>query len=287
MPLTLHKLARISLPLLSLIVTGCGHHGTVVPPSVYDVGGNWQMQSSTGGTNAGILLLGSLTQSGTNVAATMRFADLSLPNSCGTPLQTITLNGATSASGETQSLQLVSPPLAGTGSVVKVNLTLPGTQHNIAFGSIEVDGTTCSYPPSGGGIGAQIGSITGSFTGTLTAPASLQTDPTGNGKAQLTLTQASTPQADGQYPITGSLAFQAGTCSDTESLTGLVSGASATLASAPVNGVSNVQVTSGVNPSGLQLPGFTVFFAAGPCGTGLVPYSTFAGTISQAAANAK
>jgi hypothetical protein len=128
----------------------------------------------------------------------------------------------------------------------------------------------CVYPPSYIGpeclaifaspsVGVQIAALTGTYVGTLTDP----TKPSmiGVGTGVLTLTQASTPNSSGQFPLTGTFAFTSDITLGTNPVTGTVSGEGITVSGEGItlsdtstagNG-PNISLTGSTNSSGTQI----------------------------------
>lgn len=183
--------------------------------------GNWQIQSSansTSGSAQGIVLLGALENSGSQVSGTFRFTNLAQPNVCGSN-EVVSLTGTV---GSENNLTLTSAALPN-GSTVKVSLNIAGSQPYSGLGTVEVDGTTCAVA-SASAIGSQVASTTGTFAGAI-SPSTDDTSGSGTpGTATVTLMQAATPGADGQFTATGKLNYKVGSCSGSVPLSGTVSG---------------------------------------------------------------
>jgi hypothetical protein len=99
------------------------------------------------------------------------------------------------------------------------------------------------------------------------------------------LTQSATPNASGQFPLTGTLAITGTGCAETVSVNGTVSGVGITLASAPapVVGQNYVSFAGSTNPTATQLTASAIVFEPIPCSTGPgAPTSTvtFTGTLT-------
>ncbi|SPE25455.1 exported hypothetical protein [Candidatus Sulfotelmatomonas gaucii] len=184
----------------SMILVGCGSPPTTSTSNSapLDLTGNWQIQSNVISNivpPVGVLLLGALQSTGNQVAGTFRFANLAQPTQCGLD-QVVTITGAVDSKNN---LTLASAAMPN-GTTVKVLLAITGSQQPYAGnGSIEVDGSTCTFP-STGAIGQQFQNIARTFTGTLT-PGTLVSPGTGpSATASLTLAQSLNPQSDGQFP---------------------------------------------------------------------------------------
>ncbi len=227
------KIMVMSLLFLLTSLLGCGvsHPATGTPiPVVLDVTGNWQIQSTTtsGSTSAGILLLGNLVGSGTNVTGTFRFSDLAPGNACGALNQVVSVSGTIDTSSPlAQVLNLTSSPI--NGSTITLQLTLPIELSGFANGTIAVKGATCTFA-SAPAFGALFLPVNGTFAGTL-SPTAGSTSPSGT--ATLTVAQATAPSADGQYAITETLQFAAPGCNASAALTGTASGVGVSASNQP------------------------------------------------------
>ncbi len=211
--------------LVAFLLAGCGGSpgSNFSSPSAADVTGNWQIQTSANSTTSspqGVVLLGALQSSGSQVSGTFRFTNLAHPDACGSN-QVVTLTGAAQADG---SLALASAAMPN-GATVKVSLTLTGTAPYSGIGTVEVDGNTCALA-SQSAIGSQVASTTGTFTGTLSPGDDGDSDSDSGtpGSATMTLTQSSVAGTDGQFTETGTLNYKFGSCSGQVPLNGSVSG---------------------------------------------------------------
>lgn len=261
--------------LLTLALAGCGiSPGTSTGSPIIaaqNVTGNWQIQSgSSSSPMAGVLLLGDLVSSGANVSGTFRFIDLAQGNGCGAITQVITVSGSVDPTNPVaQVLKLTSAPFSG--SVVTVQLTLPALLQGFGAGTIQVAGPTCTFASSAA-IGALFLPTNGTYSGTL-SPAS--GSPGTAGSASLTLAQATSPSADGQYAVTGSIQFSNASCNVATALTGSASGiaitADASLTQATVVHVLATQLTPGMT----QNLSTTLFLYSSTCpsASGLAQYT--------------
>lgn len=273
------KAERFIVSLLGIALTGCGSSITAIKPiaATQDLTGNWQIQSGdTHSSTLGILLLGSLQGSDNNVRGTFRFSNLAQPTSCGLN-QVVTLTGSIDAA---QNLVLTSSPLPN-GNIINLQLLVSPSPTGIDSGTIAVTGAACAFSPSAA-IGARFASVTGTFAGTLTPGTFLLPTAGTPGTGSLVLAQSSVPSADGQFPVTGTLAYTVGACSATVALTGDASGVGITLAVAPpaqsVPGGLNVFTFLGtIAPTAAQITAsFTVFPA--PCSTNPLTSASYTGT---------
>lgn len=280
----------LATPALLLFAIGCGSGPLATTPtstsSYPALTGNWQIQSSsTPGTgtfpSAGIVLLGALSNSGGSVTGTFRFANLSLPNACNSLpslYSVVTLSGTVDALGN---LKLTSVPFSG--SVISVQLVIPPVATTYAAGTIAVTGGNCAFASSPA-IGVEIASISGTYSGPVTALSifSLPTFP--NGTSTLTLAQSSAAAADGQFPVTGTLAFYSGVCTASEPIYGTLSGVGLTLTSATSGQllVAVDSVTGFVLPASSQIHAGDILYFQPPCSTAqLASPAGYSGTLTR------
>lgn len=277
------RILTLLLSVSSIVwISGCGLGSTVTSAIASpDLTGNWQFQSAsnistTTPPTAGVLLVGALQSNGSHVTGTFRFANLALPNSCGTPLQqVITLSGSIDSS---RNLTLTSAPF--TGSVVQLSVLVPPVVTGIATGTIQVTGMTCSFPSSQA-LGLEFPAVTGTYAGTLAATTGFGTPPSPTASVSLKIVQSTSPAADGQFPVTGSLQFSGGTCTSTTALTGTVSGSEVMASSAATGLLPGVtSLVAVINPVMPQV--YTnVTFLAGPCATGLLSFTGYQGSLTK------
>jgi hypothetical protein len=236
----------VTAAITALAIQGCAVPGQI-PASAYpSVTGNWQILTFSGNTNViGPVVLtfaGSLTSSGATVTGVGTFTELSISSQVSLPTACLlavpaTVTGTVDTLGN---LSLTSSTVSG--GTAAISLTTP-TGTGLALGTIAINGGAC--PISTAAAGQMIPSVTGSFSGTLNAiSATPNTIPSGT--VALSLTQSTTPNTSGQFPLAGSITFTSTTpaCSVTSSLTGYISGGGYHLQSAG------------------QLPGITVTGAA-------------------------
>jgi hypothetical protein len=217
------KVQVIIAMLTASLLAGCGSSpGSAFGDiSTAEVSGNWQIQTSANSsavTPQGIVLLGALQSSGSQVSGTFRFTNLAQPDACGSD-QIVTLGGTVSSSNN---LTLTSATLPN-GTTIKVSLMMGNAQPYSGLGTVEVDGASCAVP-SGSAIGSQIASTTGTFAGSISPTANGAAASGAPGTASVTLTQSANASADGQFTETGTLNYQMGTCSGSLPLNGTVSG---------------------------------------------------------------
>jgi hypothetical protein len=267
----------------SMTLAGCGSPPTTSTSNSapLDLAGNWQIQSNVTSNIVpppGVLLLGALQSTGSQVAGTFRFANLAQPTLCGLD-QVVTVTGSVDSKNN---LALASSAMPN-GTTVKVLLAISGSQQPYSgTGSIEVDGPTCTFPTTGA-IGEQIQNATGTYTGTLT-PGTLVSPGTGPSAAvSLALMQSATPQSDGEFPATGSLNYTIGACSSTVPLSGAVSGVGVIL-SATSGTFQNPQIVTFIgttNPVATAISAGFLEFAPAPCSSDPTSEATYTGTLNR------
>ena len=252
--------------LLCLIpLAGCGSSSTPTPTPV-SLSGNWQIQSGTAITpvnEGGIFLTGSLQFEGAQVTGTMN-----VTASC--ILQdTQSLTGLIDSSGN---LTLAASPIPD----VEALLVIPSNATQVATGTVSSAGEICNIAFSGPGVGAQITAPSGTYTGPVTSGSS-------TGSVSLALTQSTTPNASGQFPLSGTLTYSATGCNEPLPVTGTISGTAITLASAttPVSGQNYVSVTASTNQTATQLTASAMQFQPSPCSTSASSSATYTGTLNQ------
>lgn len=244
-------------------------------PVVYpNLTGNWQIQTTSLAANgvlppSNVLLLGALQNSGANVSGTFRYSNLGQTGSC--PLnEVVTMSGTVDAAGN---LSLASTATSN-GPKVKVALLTSASVTSFAKGSIEVDGATCAIASSPAN-GIEIAPIAGTYRGplTLVAPSGAATVAL---DVSLVASQTSTPGADGQFPLTGTLGYTLESCSGMVDVAGEASGVGVTLTSAAAtpSDVPTVSLFGVTEPTADQITVANVDFTSFSC-MGAQPPSGF------------
>jgi hypothetical protein len=219
------------LPLVSLI--GCSFPYTPAPQSIT---GNWQIQAGSAITSppTGLYLTGAL--QGSETAPTGTFS--TVYTSGGSP----TIISYTSTyDSSTGSLSLIDSSTPN----IQAKLSLSADLNTLATGTIIYDppslcGIPCQIVQTTPVVGVEIAPLNGTYSGTLTGTLN-----TGNmfdtaitstpisGTATLVLTQSSTPNSSGQFPLTGTITFPSSSGMSPVTLPGLISGTPVWLSSAP------------------------------------------------------
>ncbi len=204
-----------------LFATACLSSCTTLYSSVSsapsDLSGNWQIQSAF--YQVPFSMTGPMQIQGSQVTANLHTAvDLLLDGSL------ISYSGTYDST--TGTLTLTSAPALVQQSTVNVHveLTVSSNHTGDAPGTVGITGLHPSVGPWAA-TAMEIPPLTGTYTGTLTSS-------TSTGSAILTVSQSSTPNGSGQFPVTGTLKLSAPTCNDTASISGTISGARFILASA-------------------------------------------------------
>jgi hypothetical protein len=179
--------------------------------------------------------------------------------------------------------------LSSTPAYLGVQLTLPANLTNLATGNMTVG---CPPQPAGGVIcnviasfpaaGSEIAPLNGAYTGTFTESASTVASPIPSGTVSLALTQSSTPNASGQFPLTGALIFTGGGCSMAQvPLSGTVSGEGVALNwYSTAVGMGSVNLAASTNPTASQITVTSLVFSPSPCAPGNSGSTTYTGTLA-------
>jgi hypothetical protein len=256
-------------------LAGCGAGSPGVPAP--DLTGNWQIQtSSTTPPPSGFLLLGALSSQGSSVTGTFRFDDLQQPLACGNFNEVVTVSGSIDAS---RNLILTSASFAG-DATLKIQLNIPAQPTSFASGTIEITGTSCNSPSSPA-IAVEFAPLTGTFAGTVEPGTIANPGTTGGGPVSITLTQSSTPQPDGQFPLTGKMDYTLGTCTQTVALTGTASGIGVNLTTTPTLGSDSVNLLATALPTGTQLSAAELLFLSGTCPASPGLPTTYSGILTR------
>jgi len=251
-------------------------------PTPADTWENWQIQAGSAITsppNTYPSFLGAIQVQGTQ--ATGIFTTVVAAGTTGQPLD---YTGAFDSSTEDVTLATF-----GYG----FGYTQPSTPY--ALVPVSVTGG-CVYPPTYTGaeclaifavpsVGVQIAPLNGTYTGTLTG--TLGTiGTTGLPRhiasllASLTLTQSSTPNSSGQFPLNGSITFPSSSNLSTTTLAGTVSGEGIALANVPyANPVAGptITLTASTDPAATQITVTNLDYTGPALGT---PYATLTGTLT-------
>jgi len=230
------------MPLASLLACSTSSVPAPTPaPAPTNVTGNWQFEVNLPAppvsgplvlpTNPISDVFGSLSSSGKSVSAILHAAPDTLPH-CVEMDTALPFTGTADSSGNLS----LTATIAGGVATISANLltletiTLPdGTVRNEPFfsGTYQVVGGSCAQPSIELTI-FPVPNITGTFMGTTVGPLSNPGSPVSNPGPSSTITatfvQASAPDANGKYPLSGTIT-STGDCNATYTFSsGVVSG---------------------------------------------------------------
>ena len=141
---------------------------------------------------------------------------------------TVTVTGGVLDASNNLSLAF---PIAG--GEASINASLGSTPQTLSYGSFQIVGGSCAIGATPSTI-AQYAPLTGTYAGTFNLPASQSNVPTAGSTISVTavLTQATTSNSSGQFPITGTITVT-GACSESVSFAGFTSGGNFYYSSSP------------------------------------------------------
>ena len=256
---------RILLLLPIAAILGCGASPTQSSPTSPNLSGDWiALAAPTPIGTAPTMLptpiadfIGALQFTGTAAAGTFRAFDSTYPNPCVSPTQDLPVTGTLDAANH---LTLTLPISGGTATITA---TLPQNPQAFTIGNWQIVGGACAMPATAIAI-VQFAPVTGTYTGVLNVidftthlpvPGSATT-------VSAALVQSTTPNADGQFPLTGTVTAT-GACSGSFPLGNEVVFGGEILPLIPT-GSSTVFFFGSVEPSGTTLfSGFSSFSACG------------------------
>jgi hypothetical protein len=194
---------RIALLLPLVALLGCGA-GTASNPtaSTSSLNGNWEVSVSGALVNSATVtdFKGALELSGGIVTGTFRVLS-STPFGGNCPSITTDLT-ATGTLDSSNNLTLTIPL---SGGIATINASLPLDTNAFIPGTYQIVGGTCATPLVAMDI-IQFPPVTGTYTGTLSSAGSP------NATVTAVLAQSTTPNSDGQFPLSGTVTVQ-GVCS--------------------------------------------------------------------------
>ena len=265
-------------------LTGC----TVMMPSMSStpatptLSGNWQIQEGTLITwpPKGVSLVGALQSQGSQLTGTF------YTNSVCSGPAVVDYSGSIDSMGNLNlatmgvTVQLLDPTPTAFSTGTLTAGALPGS--GVALRNA-ILGNAPACPST------QIASLTGTFTGPVDVSPTLPSSP---GTVTATLTQSATPNASGQFPLTGTITFTSGSCSVSTPVAGTVSGLGVTLATSvvPANPVSAEMVSlsaatthtaSQLTTAPTQLGTTGFIFTPAPCSTSPSSSATYFGTLTR------
>jgi hypothetical protein len=259
-----------------VLLVGCAVGSN--PPSTSPTLGpaeNWQIEQGTSITipPAGTFLLtGAMQAQGSQVTGVFSGSPL-----CGGGPQVMNFAGTIDSVGNLT--------VAPTPAYFYVQLAVPANPTTVSTGTMAVTGQFCALAMAPApAVGVEIAPLTGNFGGQVTSVEDPMVPLGTVANVSLALTQASAPNASGQFPLTGSITYTNHSCVETIPVTGTVSGVGITLASAsaPVSGQNYVSFAGSTNPAATQLMASNILFEPVPCTVG-APNSTvsFTGDINR------
>ncbi|HET6935153.1 MAG TPA: hypothetical protein VFI72_09955 [Candidatus Angelobacter sp.] len=198
------RIALFSCIVLAVLISGCGggSSGNSATPLAIQ-SGNWSISGTSTAGNGSFVLGGSLSQTGNNISGIMHFFSANV--SCFNPEDDIPFSGTITG----QKVTLTSPSVAG--EMLTVNATGSSMALSGSYSIIPSPGaTTCIGAVTDQGMftGTLVPSISGTWHGSLV---SILTPGTPIG-VTANITQSSTPDAHGFFPVTGTLTFTGSPC---------------------------------------------------------------------------
>jgi hypothetical protein len=223
---------RIAVLLPLTLLLGCGAAPTSTPsPSTYlNLTGNWEAAGNPVGTTGLVPIpspianfTGALQSTNGSVTGTLRVSAFAASGAAICPSFDTDLP-ATGALDTANNLTLTVPL---SGGVATITATLPQNLHTFISGSYQVVGGTCPMPATPMKL-TQYASATGTYTGTFSQGGLTTPVPGTATPVTVVLTQSATPNADGQFPLIGSITAT-GSCAATLTITtGIVTGSEIT-----------------------------------------------------------
>jgi hypothetical protein len=226
---SLRLTSLLAIATVAFVVSGCNSmpSSTATAYGAQDFTGNWSMGISDPpypGPFPITSFTGAMAGSGQNVTAVFRAS-----GSCVSPTQDIQFTGSQTADG---TLTLTSTNLPNNSATLSAKLTgiMPAANPPAFFlGSLAVTG---SGPCAMGSItleGPEFAPLTGIYIGPITSSSGTT--------ANFTVTLAqSAANPDGEFPESGTITVAGPTCTNTYSLTGLVTGSTYSAILTPISG---------------------------------------------------
>jgi len=206
---------RILLLLPIAAILGCGASPTQSSPTSPNLSGDWLALAAPTPIGSATTTLptpigefvGALQFTGNTAAGTFRAIDPTYLNPCVSFTQDLPVTGTLDAANH---LTLTLPISGGTATITA---TLPQNSQTYTLGNWQIVGGACAMPATTIVI-AQFAPVTGTYTGILNV-LDLTTHLPVPGSAttvSAVLTQSTTPTADGQFPLSGTVTAS-GACS--------------------------------------------------------------------------
>jgi hypothetical protein len=208
--------------------------------------------------------MGALQSSGGTVTGTFRAISTTFPQ-CVSFTQDLPVSGTIDANNNTS----LTIPVAGGTATISATITTPQFYSN---GTWQIVGGSCAMPSTSIQI-AEFAPATGTYTGVLNV-IDINTNLPVPGTAttvNATLVQATTPNADGQFPLSGTLTAT-GACTGGFAISNEVVSGGIFMQTIPAT--SNVDLVGGILPNAATLIGG--FSSSSACGSQL-----FEGTLTR------
>ena len=249
-------LSLISLGLPALVGCGTGFSSSAITSAAVVVTGNWQFRSASASAAQLPSFSGELTGTNTTFTGILHSNSAS---ACVSPKSSFAVTGSADARNN---LTLTASNFAG--GTLKLTGVLAANGKSISNTSYTVTGGSCAFAQPADATSQAYADITGTYTGSFT-------DPDGDQIAvSAALSQAATPDTNGDFTMTGSGTFAAGNnpCfhSPTPVTSANVSGNqfAVTYTDSQSGAQINIQGTFSPDATSLTLSGVQV---AGPCGS--------------------
>jgi hypothetical protein len=268
---------RFTLLIPLAAILGCGvtpTPATTTSPSL-SLSGNWMAIAPATPSTPPITLptpiaefTGALQFSGNAVTGTLRAFDPEFPNQCVSMTQDLPVSGTLDASNK---LTLVVPISGGTATITA---TLGTNSETYTNGTWQIVGGACAMPVTSIVI-AHYAPVTGTYTGTLNTfdITTLTIVPGTATSITAVLTQSTAPNADGQFPLTGTI-IATGACSG-----------NFTIANEAVSGGAITPISSLTNPQTAFLDGVieptATSIVAGFSGLAACNWQVYQGTLTR------
>jgi len=243
--------------------------GTSSASTAYDLSGNWEADATIVTNLAPTKFAGALQVTSGSISGTLNTSIL-FPTSIittdgetGCAVDTLTAVAVTGTINSSGDLTLTVPFGASNGTAT-ITATI-GNPQTPTTGSYQIVGGPCATPPTAITI-TQYAPVAGTYTGVLAS--GTETVP-----ATVTFTQSSTPDATGEFPLSGTITLN-GTCS-----LGTIFGAGSvrgSLISASTPYPGNTQFYGTINPAASTIAAiYYVYGTSDGCG------ATFQGTLTR------
>jgi len=198
--------------------------------------------------------MGALQSSGSNITGTFRAISTTFPQ-CVSPTQNLPVSGTIDSTNKV----ILTIPIAGGTATITATITTP---QSYTSGTWQIVGGACAMPPTTIDM-AEFAPATGTYTGTLNIqnPTTHLPVPGTATAVTATLVQSPTPNADGQFPLSGTMTAS-GACTGTFSINDEVVTGGLFMQVLP--STSPAALIGGTLPTGSPLiGGFSAFSACG------------------------